>query len=233
MPTDKDFKRLVRSRMEKTGEAYTTARAHLLTKKLQVPASAPASVDYAKLAGWSDAVIKARTGCNWERWVQALDYAGAHAWPHGEIAKYVRDKFKVPNWWCQTVTVGYERIKGLREIGQRRDGGFEVNKTKTFAVPIGRLYRAWSIARERGRWLPGVALTVRTATRNKSMRITWPDQTSVQLVFLGKGPGKSLVAVQHGKLADKAAATQMKAFWTERLAELVAVLATRPKSSTA
>jgi Domain of unknown function (DUF4872)/Butirosin biosynthesis protein H, N-terminal len=29
MPTDKDFKRLVRARMAKTGEAYTTARAHL------------------------------------------------------------------------------------------------------------------------------------------------------------------------------------------------------------
>ena len=29
MPTDKDFKRLVRGRMAKTGEAYTTARAHL------------------------------------------------------------------------------------------------------------------------------------------------------------------------------------------------------------
>ena len=29
MPTDKDLKRLVRARMAKTGEAYTTARAHL------------------------------------------------------------------------------------------------------------------------------------------------------------------------------------------------------------
>jgi hypothetical protein len=29
MPTDKDFKRLVRARMGRTGEAYTTARAQL------------------------------------------------------------------------------------------------------------------------------------------------------------------------------------------------------------
>src|SRR5829696_5483272 len=29
MPADKDFKRLVRARMGKTGESYTTARAHL------------------------------------------------------------------------------------------------------------------------------------------------------------------------------------------------------------
>ena len=29
MPTDKDFKRLVRARMGRTGESYTTARSHL------------------------------------------------------------------------------------------------------------------------------------------------------------------------------------------------------------
>ena len=42
MPTDKDFKRLVRTRMRKTGEAYTTARAHLLKHRTQRPVSAVA-----------------------------------------------------------------------------------------------------------------------------------------------------------------------------------------------
>ena len=32
MTTQKDFKRLVRGRMQKTGESYTTARASLLTQ---------------------------------------------------------------------------------------------------------------------------------------------------------------------------------------------------------
>ncbi len=31
MPRDKDFKRLVRKRMRKTGESYSSARAHLLS----------------------------------------------------------------------------------------------------------------------------------------------------------------------------------------------------------
>jgi hypothetical protein len=39
MPTDKDFKRLVRARMGKTGEAYTTARAHLRPKPTSIPTS--------------------------------------------------------------------------------------------------------------------------------------------------------------------------------------------------
>jgi hypothetical protein len=90
MTANKDFKRLVRRRMLRTGESYTAARAKLVRKS-------PAKIDYAKLAGMSDAVIKAKTGCTWERWTHALDYVGAHAWPHRRIAEYVHSTFKVPD----------------------------------------------------------------------------------------------------------------------------------------
>jgi len=213
MPANKDLKRLVRARMQKTGEAYTTARARLLKTK------APEKPTYAKLAGMSDASIKAKTGCTWERWTNALDYAGAQEWPHRQIAEYVREKFKVGDWWSQTVTVGYERIKGLRQIGQRRDGSFEAAKSKTFAVPVARLYRSWSVAKLRAKWLPE-DLTIRSATPQKYMRITWDDGSAVLLGFTKKGAAKSAVAVQHTKLGDRAAVTKMKAFWQERLAAL-------------
>jgi uncharacterized protein YndB with AHSA1/START domain len=221
MPTNKDFKRLVRARMQKTGESYTSARTHLLAKPrtLETP-PAPAPADYARLAGMSDATLKAKTGCTWDRWVWALDRVQAHTWSHREIARYVHEKYKVPDWWTQTVTVGYERIKGLRAIGERRGGGFEANKSKTFAVPVTRLFRAFSDKRTRERWLPGVGLTVRTASRPKTMRVTWPDQTSVEFYFASKGSGKSLVQIQHRKLPDKAAAARMKEFWGARLAAL-------------
>src|SRR5712692_5607954 len=219
MPTNKDFKRLVRARMQKTGESYTTARSHLITKK-QVTKQQARTRGFAKLAGMSDTALKAKTGCAWERWVKALDRVQAHTWPHRRIAEYVHEKYKVPGWWSQTVTVGYERFKGLRAIGQRRDGGFEATKSKTFAVPLGRLYRAFADARTRAKWLPGVALTVRTATRETSMRITWPDRTSVEVGFASRGPAKSQVQVQHGKLADQAGATRAKQYWAERLGAL-------------
>jgi hypothetical protein len=223
MPTNKDFKRLVRGRMQKTGEAYTAARAHLLTQKPPAKVS-PARPDYAKLAGRSDAVLKARTGCTWERWVKALDHVQAYAWPHREIAKHVHEKYKIPGWWAQGVAVGYERIKGLRAIGQRRDGAFEATKSRTFAVPLARLYSAFHDARLRARWLPGVNLTVRTATREKSMRITWPDNTSVAVGFSRRGAGKSQVALTHEKLPDRAAQARVKQYWAERLDALTQVL---------
>jgi hypothetical protein len=227
MPTNKDFKRLVRGRMRKTGEAYTAARAHLLKQKPH-PAgaisSSPQPTNYAKLAGRSDAILKEKTGCTWERWVKALDRSQAYTWPHREIAKHVQERYKVPGWWAQTVTVGYERIKGLRAVGQRRDGSFEANKSRTFAVSLARLYQAFDDPRVRARWLPNVDLTVRTATREKSMRITWPDRTSLEVGFMAKGNGKSQVALQHTKLPEKAAATRMKEYWAERLDDLATVL---------
>jgi uncharacterized protein YndB with AHSA1/START domain len=211
--------------MQKTGESYTTARAHLRKPKpaVVVPFLAPA--DYAKLAGRSDAIIKEKTGCGWERWVKALDHKKAYTWPHREIARYVNEKYKVPGWWAQTVTVGYERIKGLRAVGQRRDGSFEANKSKTFPVPLGRLYGAFHNPRVRTRWLPGVDLTIRTATRGKSMRMTWPDRTSVVVGFEAKGPTKTLVAIQHGKLPDRASSARMKEYWAGRLGALQDLLA--------
>ncbi|HVH09064.1 MAG TPA: hypothetical protein VM736_04635 [Gemmatimonadales bacterium] len=228
MPTNKDFKRLVRARMQKTGEAYTAARQHLLHRKprrtLATSSAALAPTDFAARAGTTDVLLKAKTGCTWERWVKALDRVGAHAWPHREIARYVHEKYKVADWWCQTVTVGYERIKGLRAIGQRRDGTFEATKSKTFPVPLAQLYRAWSDPHARAQWLPGVVLTVRSATREKYLRITWPDRTSVAVGFIRKGSGKSQVQVQHEKLADRSAATTMKAYWGERLGVLGEVL---------
>jgi hypothetical protein len=218
MTAHKDFKRLVRARMQKTGESYTAARARLLRTRSPNRPKAPA-IDYAKLAGMTDAAIKANTGCTWERWTHALDYAGAHAWPHRKIADYVQKTFKVPDWWTQTVTVGYERIKGIRAIGQRRDGSFEASKSKTFAVPLTRLYKSWSDGKLRAKWLPD-ALTVRSATPQKYMRIVWPDSTLIQLVFTKKGDAKSAVSVQHTKLPDCAAVTRMKALWEERLKAL-------------
>lgn len=236
MPTNKDFKRLVRRRMHKTGEAYTTARAHLLKPRPSRPAPTAraasalpepgvvAAADYPRLAGMSDAAIKAKTGCTWELWVKALDYAKAETWPHRDITEYISRKFKVDDWWCQTVAVGYERIKGLRAIGQRRDGTYEATKSRTFPVSVSRLYRACHDSKTRARWLLGVELAVRAATRNKSIRISWPDRSSVEVLFTAKGTGKSQLAIQHRKLPDRATVTRMKEFWSERLGDLSGIL---------
>ena len=249
MPRNKDLKRLVRTRMTKTGEAYTTARAQIVKKprtarrSVAAPASdttavatrsakTPARIpvpdpsEYAAIAGMSDDVVKEKTGCTWERWVGALDYHRAFEMPHRDIAKLVNEKFKVGPWWGQMVTVGYERIKGLRVRGQRRNGTYEAGKSRTYNVPVTTLFDAWADASTRKRWLDA-NVKVRTATSPKSMRLGWEDGTLVAVGFMSKGTSKSSVALAHEKLPDKETAERMKQYWAERLDALGEELASK------
>ncbi len=213
MPKQKDLKRIVRSRMQKTGESYTAARLQLLKKK---------EPDYAELAGMSETAISRATGRTWAEWVKILDAVSAAEKPHRDIARYV-SSLGTPDWWSQTVTVGYERIRGLREKGQRRGGGYEASKSRTFAVPVTKLYNAFANAQQRARWLP-VKVEVRAANPNKRMRVKWNDQTTVEIMFTSKADRKSSVALTHQKLPDKTAAEEMKRWWSERFDVLGEVL---------
>ncbi len=244
MPTQKDFKRLVRARMAKTGEAYTAARAQLLKKHPSSTVSAPAvptsrvasasatarpraaaTPDYAALAGMSDRSIEKRTGCTWEKWVQALDYAGAADWSHRATAEYVHRTWKISDWWSQAVTVGYERIKGMRQIGQPLSGAFEATKSKTIAAPAAKVHRAFTDSRVRRKWLD-TPVEIRKAAAGKSVRMTWPDGTAVEVWLDPKGASKTATAVTHRKLKDKADVDNRKAFWAQRLNLLAAQLTT-------
>jgi hypothetical protein len=223
MPRNKDQKRVIRNRMKKTGESYTAARVQILSKPT-VRRPAVRSVDYATLAGMSDEKIAAKTGHTWREWVRLLDGDNAAAMPHGKIAALLHGKHRVGDWWAQTVTVGYERIKGLRERGQRRDGAYEVNKSRTFDVPVSALFHVWAADSIRERWLGGVRSTVRTATAPKSLRLQWPDGAVVVVGFTAKSPTKSVVSLAHTKLPSKAAADEARRFWTSRLEALTSLL---------
>ena len=243
MPREKDLKRLVRTRMQKTGESYTTARSQVTARTprksrasstaapsmdaAQPIAEAPATdirPDYAKIAGMSDDALKAKTGCDWERWVYSLDQHYAHEMSHREIADLVNQKFGIDGWWSQCVTVGYERIKGLRERGQRRGGAYEASKSKTFNVPVDQLYDAWAQKRTRKRWLADANPKVRAGTRPRTLRLGMEDGTIVALWFTAKGDTKSSVSVQHLKLPDRATADRSKREWGVRLDALAALL---------
>lgn len=245
MTSEKDFKRLVRARMQKTGESYSTARAQILRKPRRArPAAVPraavlppvpetarlvnipgpsATRDLERIAGMADAKIQPKTGHNWEEWVHLLDGDGAGEMSHPEIAKLVSDKYGVPAWWTQAVTVGYERIKGLRARGQRRDGTYEASKSKTFNVPVAELFDAWADPATRRRWLDAADVQVKTATRPRSLRLRWSDGSGIALWFTAKGK-KSVVSVQHTRLPDKATAERLKEFWAERLQSLAKLI---------
>jgi len=147
-------------------------------------------------AGIGSDAVHAKTGRTWAEWIAALDKAGAAAWPHKKIAEFVHDEFDCPPWWGQMVTVGYEQAKGLR-VKNQTASGYNATASKTIAVPITQLYKAWTDPKVRDRWLVGAKkMVIRKATPNRSLRIAWTDgTTAVAVMFYPKGAGKSQVAV--------------------------------------
>ncbi len=221
MTEHKSFKRLVRARMAKTGESYTAARAMLLTAGDADP-TRPGEVRLAT----SEEKIRDRTGRGWEEWFGLLDEWGAADRPRRETARWVAEQQHLHPlaWNVQAVVSSYERARGLRAEGEK-DDGFAITVSRTVAAPVERLYDAAMDESQRHRWLPGGALSERTAARPRAARFDGSDgQSRVKLTFLAKGEFKSTVALEHRRLPDAEEAQRMKVFWRERFDALKGVL---------
>jgi hypothetical protein len=171
----------------------------------------------------SDEAVRAKTGKAWPEWFAILDAAGATNMSHKEIVAYLNEQHGVGPWWQQMVTVTYEQARSLRQKHEMPNG-YQISRSKTIAVPLAALYDAWQDEATRWRWLPEVSLHIRKATEGKTMRIVWSDNTTLDVSFYPKGEHKTQVTVQHNKLANAAEAERMKAYWTERLNSLKAIL---------
>ncbi len=219
MTRQKTFKRRVRERMSKTGESYTAARRMLIANGDRPDAAvgefAPPVAD--------ERVVEA-TGRGWQAWFAALDDWGAPTHTHTEIARWLREEHGVDGWYSQSLTVGYERARGLRAPGEHADG-FAITASRTIAVPVERLFARFDDPSRRRRWLPGADLRTRTATAPRSARYDWEDgSTRVIVGFEDLGTSKSRVALSHERLPDAETAEEMKSWWRERLTELKAQL---------
>jgi uncharacterized protein YndB with AHSA1/START domain len=227
MTVHKSFKRLVRTRMDKTGESYTAARAALLAAHHDEPErdDLPAPADAPPLAT-SDAEIRRRTGRGWEEWFDLLDAWGAPQRSHREIARWVAEQQGIAPlaWNAQAVAGSYERARGLRAVGEHADG-FRVTVTRTIGVAAPRVHEAFVDEALRARWLPDGGVRLRTATPPRSARFDWGDGTTrVHVVLDAKGAERTAVSVEHIRLADPQEADAVKAQWRERLGALRTLL---------
>jgi len=177
-----------------------------------------------KIAGISDEAVKKRTGRSWNQWYAILDQAGARKMTHTQIAAYLYKEQKLPGWWAQMVTVGYEQARGLREKHQRPEG-YSISASRVVNVPLSALYHSWAEPKQRDKWLKVKGIEIRKTTPNKSMRITWSDKkTSLEVNFYNKGKSKAQVVVQHSKLRNAKAAEKMREYWAKKLDGLKAFL---------
>src|SRR5438045_8441173 len=107
-------------------------------------------------AGWqptiSDESVKAKTGRGWMGWFVILNRANANALPHKEVVTLLHEKYDVPGWWAQMITVEYERARGGRQKNEQV-GGFTVSASTTFEVPLATLCAATAAAKLRRKWV--------------------------------------------------------------------------------
>ena len=217
MTVQKARKRAIRARMDKTGERYTAARAHVVKPQA---IGAPKGVDL----GRPDEKVRAATGKGWDEWFAILDRWGATRRTHTDIARHLSTELGVPGWWAQTVTVGYERGRGMRGVNERVGGGYAVSVSKTVPGAPEDLLREFTDARKRNRWLGSGTLKPRPF-KGKTARFDFRDgQSRVEVVIVPKDGARTTVFVTHVKLQGRDAVESMRAFWKERLAELAARL---------
>jgi uncharacterized protein YndB with AHSA1/START domain len=179
-------------------------------------------------SGVGDAAVRKATGKGWVDWFEILDEAGAKAMDHKAIVAILSEKHAATDWWAQTLTVGYEQARGLRQKNEKPDG-FEAGVSKTINAATAKLYKAWEDGTTRERWMGEHKVEVRVANADKNIRMTWlvqgPDEgSSVEVYFWPKDANKCLVQVQQRKLADADAVQRVRAFWSVKLENLRAMM---------
>ncbi len=174
--------------------------------------------------GVSDASVVKATGHDWKYWFKLLDKEGALKLAHGETAALLANKeYIASSWWCQMVTVQYEKERGLR-VDHQMVGGFEISVSKTVATSVEKAFGYFNSNAKRVKWLEE-ELTISTSTPSKSVRAAWGDGTTrINIYFYEKGVDKCQVVAQHLKLKDAKEAEKMKAFWKLKLEKLAGLI---------
>ena len=183
MTRQRALKSVIRARVAKTGERYTTARRHVLgaarpahltevpsaaapparvreagtVADLAAPIPPPAPLPTATPKGSvSDAKSREKTGHGLDHWFAVLDAFGAVEQGHTAAARHLYDVHGVPGWHAQGITVAYERARGVRAVNQRPGGAFEFTVSKVVKIDLAGAMAAIAEPRRRARWTMGL-----------------------------------------------------------------------------
>lgn len=184
-------------------------------------AAAPAERIDPTLLPAGPAAVLAATGKTWEQWFALLDAAGVAAQRLDHTRAWQATLALMPGsdgWWAQMVSVGYERVRGLRALHQSCNGEFQASVSRTLPVPLAQAYAAF--AEQAALWLAAPDLAYTKLNRDKNIRARWPDGSRVDLRFTAKGPARCQVVADTTKLEDAAGVAAAKAFWQARFARL-------------
>src|SRR5262245_20168174 len=158
MTQAKKLKKTIRARARKTGESYTVARRQILksrAKRAPTAAAAKATASRPPRALVSDATSLRRTGKPIEHWFTLLDAFDPKSKGHTDRARHLHEDHGVPEWYCQQITVTWERARALRVANQACDGSFQVSVSRAIPVSVAEVADAIGSRERRDVWLRG------------------------------------------------------------------------------
>jgi hypothetical protein len=231
MTRAKALKHVIRARAAKTGERYTTARRHVLndlaktTPEIKLAAKPVLKPVMSTKGGMSDATSIKKTGHDLAHWFDVLDKFGAIEKGHTKAADHLYSVHGVPGWYCQGITVAYERARGRRGMNQRSDGSFEVTVSKVMAASPAQIIKAVKAQRWTDGVDPDLTKALAASLKDKKSkgfvirpdgqaryRYKW-DGTTVQFNMYPKRPGKTSFVVSNMNLQSAEAVEAYRARW--------------------
>lgn len=159
-----------------------------------------------------DGAVHAATGRDWDAWRALIDAWPGHDGGHQVVAEYLAREHDLPGWWAQQVTIGWERITGRRQAGQRADGTFTTSRSRTLAIDAEVLRERLLDERERAASFGDVRTGLRSRMTSKSIRLEMPEGVAV-LALAAKPDGRCTVSVEHAGLEDTGSLQRWAAFW--------------------
>lgn len=211
MAKQETFKRRVRDRMAKTGERYTAARRVLLEQ-----ANGTRRRRWVADPGLGDDAVANATGKGWDDWVDIVESWKGHTDSHPAIAARLTEEYGLGGWWAQGVTVGYERIVGIRLPYQRADGTFTAGKSKTVAIEGAELRSMLLDDGARDELFPGHHTELLSKPSAKAIRIAIGPGVALFGIEPADGD-RAKVTVGHEKLPEYELVDEWKHYWTEWL----------------
>ncbi len=219
MTTQESFKRRVRARMAQTGERYTTARNGLIRRAAAEPEPEASGRRWVSQPELGNDSLVAATGRGWDEWCDILDDWPGEATDHGGMVAHLQHDHDVSGWWAQTITVGYERITGLRLPHQMPDGTFTASRTSTITVDATALRELLLDEQGRAALFPGMDPELRSRPASRSLRVGFEVGTA-EFSIEPRDDGRATVTVSHHRLPSFDDVAVWKEFWADWLGAL-------------
>lgn len=217
------------------------------------PAAAPAPL--AKVGLVTSASVEKYTKRGWREWIDILEAKNARTWSHGEIAKFLKTKYRLTPWWQHGVAQGFEIYIGRKGVNRSEKGEWSLTATKSLHVGAAAVWKFLVSAKGQTLWLKPLAPIavkpkiffetedgyfgeIRTMKTARSLRFTWKDpewakNSYVTLVIVPRPGEKSLLAFNHGKIPEAATQVRLRERWKLALEAITSSLKPARASSPA